>query len=140
MAEVLECYSSSMCFCNSASSRKPVLHPKRFLIPNPLHVLDQDFLAAAIIQLCCAAVSVAGDPLFQITRRMKKKMHAFGLRFGSIGNDEGFKSYFSTKRMAHKGCQHVRNEFTVEPCHLYDFIQHSPVSDQDVKLVLVQIL
>jgi TIR domain len=32
-------------------------------IPNTLHVLQEHLLAAAIIELRCAAVSVAGDPL-----------------------------------------------------------------------------
>jgi hypothetical protein len=32
-------------------------------IPNPLHVLEQNFLTAAIIELGGPAVGVAGDPL-----------------------------------------------------------------------------
>jgi hypothetical protein len=32
-------------------------------IPNPLHVLEQNLLATAVIEFCCAAVGVAGDAL-----------------------------------------------------------------------------
>ena len=41
-----------------------------FLIPNPLHILEQNLLAAAVIELRCQAVRVAGDSLshFESTR------------------------------------------------------------------------
>jgi hypothetical protein len=38
------------------------------LIPDPFHILDQHFLAAAVIQFCGSAVGVAGDPLGHLQR------------------------------------------------------------------------
>jgi hypothetical protein len=32
-------------------------------VPNPLHILEQNLLAAAVIKLGCPAVGVAGDAL-----------------------------------------------------------------------------
>jgi hypothetical protein len=41
----------------------PELFIYRSLVPNPLHVLEEHFLAAAIIKLGGPAVGVAGDAL-----------------------------------------------------------------------------
>lgn len=40
MAELLESYSISKCFCISASSRNPILYRKRFLMANALYVKE----------------------------------------------------------------------------------------------------
>ena len=41
---------------------EPVLR-NRSLIPNPLHVLDEQLLSATVVKFCGAAVSVPGDAL-----------------------------------------------------------------------------
>jgi hypothetical protein len=40
----------------------PSLHSSK-LVPNPLHVLEQNLLAAAVVEFCGPAVGVAGDSL-----------------------------------------------------------------------------
>jgi hypothetical protein len=40
-----------------------MLKISKILIPNPLHVFEENLLAAAVIEFRCPAVGVTGDPL-----------------------------------------------------------------------------